>query len=79
MVVCPYCQQDYVWEVNIRDLPGPSYMCFECDTVWLVVQDLSDQKGRSFEDFMKHRGRTPDWEAITKIKRINGISGGHVR
>jgi hypothetical protein len=70
MVVCPYCEQDYVWEVSIRDLPGSFYMCLECDTVWLPSQDVKDGEGQNFEDFMTQRGRVADWKAITKIRRI---------
>ena len=69
MIVCPYCQQDYVWEVNIRDLPGPLYMCFECDTVWEAAQDIHDGKGQNFEDFMIQRGQVADWKAITKVRQ----------
>jgi uncharacterized Zn finger protein len=69
MIVCPYCQQDYVWEVTIRDLPGPLYMCLECDTVWEAAQDIHDGKGQNFEDFMIQRGQVADWKAITKVRQ----------
>ncbi len=42
MIACPYCQQDYVWEINIRELPGPLFMCLECNTVWLTSDGVSD-------------------------------------
>ena len=72
MVACPYCQQDYVWEVSINDLPGPLYMCLECDTVWVAPQDIHDGKGQNFEDFMAQQGRVADWKAITKVKQVAG-------
>jgi hypothetical protein len=71
MVACPYCQQDYVWEINIRELPGPLFMCLECDTVWVTSDEISDKKGQNFEDFMTQRGRTPDWKVVTKLRRAN--------
>jgi hypothetical protein len=72
MVRCPYCDQDYVWEVSVRDLPGPLYMCLECDTVWLTAGDISDREGQIFKNFMTQRGRPIDWKAITKIRQIDG-------
>jgi hypothetical protein len=71
MRACPYCQQDYVWEIGIRDLSGFFYMCFECDTVWTAPKDVVEGKGQYFEDFMVKQGRVPDWKAITKVKQIN--------
>jgi hypothetical protein len=74
MVVCPYCGQDYVWEVSIRDLSGPLFMCLECDTVWGGAQEVKDGKGQNFEDFMRQRRRVADWKAIAKIKQIGDDS-----
>jgi len=71
MIACPYCHQDYVWEVSISDLSGPFFMCFECDTVWPASGGISDQKGQNYSDFMAQRGRTPDWNTITKIRPAN--------
>lgn len=73
MVICPYCRQDCVWEVNIRDHQGSVYMCLECDTVWLASDEISDQKGLNYEDFMVQRGLNADWNAIAKIKPVNEI------
>jgi hypothetical protein len=70
MVICPYCRQDYVWEIGIHGLTGPLYMCLECDTVWEAPGDVSDSTGQNFEEFMVQRGRDADWKAISKIRRV---------
>ncbi len=75
MLACPYCDQDYVWEVAIQGISGIVYMCLECDTVWLNSRDIQDGKGQNFEDFMTQRGRVADWKAIAKVKWVRGRTG----
>jgi hypothetical protein len=70
MLACPYCQQDFIWEVSVRDVDGPLYMCAECDTVWSAFQDVRCGQGQIFEEFMAQRGLVADWKAITKIKQV---------
>jgi hypothetical protein len=47
MIPCPFCHQDYVWEVGIRALPGSLCMCFECDTVWSAAEEIDDRSGQN--------------------------------
>lgn len=41
-------------------------MCFECDSVWLEDQPVSDQAGATFDEHMQSLGRLPDWKGIEK-------------
>jgi hypothetical protein len=34
MLICPYCEQDDVWEVRLNDLERNAVICLECETVW---------------------------------------------
>lgn len=70
MFVCPYCQQDDVWEIEIRPLSRRAVMCFECDTVWDVAAEVHDDKGCSFEDFMTKQGMAPDWKLAEKLRKV---------
>ncbi len=45
-------------------------MCFECDSVWLESQLISDKAGTTFDKHMQSLGRTPNWEDIKKIEMI---------
>jgi hypothetical protein len=45
-------------------------MCFECDSVWLEAQPVSDQAGTTFDKHMRSLERTPDWKDIEKIEMI---------
>jgi hypothetical protein len=79
MTACPYCNQDYVWEVTIQGIDGIVCMCLECDTVWLHSHEIQDGKGQYFGDFMTQRGRVADWKAITKVKQVNSRTGDEGR
>jgi Zn-finger nucleic acid-binding protein len=68
MIVCPYCEQDYVWEVSIENIPGLFYMCLECDTVWMTTEEINNSTGCIFTNFMRNRGINPDWEDINQIR-----------
>ena len=46
-------------------------MCFECDSVWLDNQLVSDQAGTTFDKLMKSLGRIPDWKDIEKLELVD--------
>jgi hypothetical protein len=71
-VLCPYCEQDYVWDVQLPcDPPYRSCMCFECDSVWTEGQTVCDQQGGTFRALMETLGRTPNWGEIIRIGMMN--------
>jgi hypothetical protein len=45
-------------------------MCFECDSVWLEGQAVSDQADKTFDKHMRSLGRIPDWEDIERIDKL---------
>lgn len=71
MRICPFCQQDVVWRVRLRTIPEHRFaMCFECDSVWLDGQPVSDQAGTIFEFHAKSLARVPDWNDIERIEMV---------
>lgn len=69
--LCPFCEQDMVWEVKLDSVPSRRFkMCFECDSVWTADQSVSDQYGSRFDTLMKMWGLRPDWNAVERIKMV---------
>jgi hypothetical protein len=69
-LICPYCEQDDIWEVRLKDLDQDAVMCLECDTVWRAADDVAYGKGLNFEDFMAARGREPDWGGVLRLRKV---------
>jgi len=71
MKLCPFCEQDAVWLVRLKSSPEHRFtMCFECDSVWLEDQVVSDQAGTTFDKYTRELGREPDWKDIEKLQMI---------
>ena len=45
-------------------------MCFECDSVWLEDQPVSDLLGTVFDKHMQSLGVVPDWKNVEKLKLL---------
>lgn len=45
-------------------------MCFECDSVWLEDQPVSDQAGTTLDKYMQSLGYAPDWKDIERLKVV---------
>jgi hypothetical protein len=72
MKFCPFCHQDVVWFVRLKTLPEHGFlMCFECDSVWLKDQPVSDQAGTTFDKYMQSLGRIPNWKDIEKSEMVD--------
>jgi hypothetical protein len=75
-VLCPYCEQDMIWDVRLKSDPGRHFkMCFECDSVWTATQKISDQEGSRFDTLMKTWGLSPDWNNIERIQMAQSPMG----
>jgi len=70
MLVCPYCQQEDVWEVELRVPAHRAIMCLECDTVWHDVADVRNGVGRPFDEVMLGLGMVVEWDAIKKLRHL---------
>jgi hypothetical protein len=68
-LICPYCGQDHVWEILLKELDQQALMCAECDTVWLAPGDVLNGTGQNFEDFMAVRGRKADWGGVFILQK----------
>lgn len=70
MKLCPFCEQDIVWRVYLDAAPEHRFqMCFECDSVWLEGQLVSDKAATTFDRHMRSLSRIPDWKDIKKIEK----------
>ncbi|KMT54817.1 hypothetical protein ACR52_15195 [Pseudomonas fildesensis] len=71
MKLCPFCLQDVVWRVRLKTMPEHRFlMCFECDSVWLEDQPVSDLVGTVFDRHMQSLGLAPDWKDIEKLDSL---------
>lgn len=71
MTICPFCEQDVVRRVRLKSDQRVHFsMCFECDSVWLEGQAISDQAGTTFDKHMRSFSRVPDWEDIERIDKF---------
>jgi hypothetical protein len=71
MRLCPYCEQDAVWKVELVSDPACQFsMCFECDSVWRPDQPVSELQGSTFSTYMELLDRTPDWSNIRKLEMV---------
>lgn len=71
MKICPYCEQDAVWEVGLHTSANFKFaMCFECDSLWPQGEAISDETGTNFEDFMTSIGQPADWNKVERIAMI---------
>jgi hypothetical protein len=70
MVICPYCEQDDVWEVAIVGAADAAFMCLECDTVWATGERIEDGFGTVFHDFMPARNLPEDWSLVKKLRKL---------
>jgi len=69
--ILPFCEQDAVWNVRLKSSPTHRFaMCFECDSVWLENQTVSDKAGTTFDKYNRELGIEPDWENIEKLDMI---------
>lgn len=72
MKLCPYCEEDMVWRVRLKNAPQHRFlMCAECDSVWLEDQTVSDQAGTTFEKHVQSLGRVPDWKDIERLEALD--------
>ncbi len=67
-LICPYCGQDYIWWVLLKQINQQALMCSECDTVWTAPLGKLNETGRNFEDFMAARGQKADWREVVKLR-----------
>jgi hypothetical protein len=69
--ICPYCQEDAVWLVKLKSTPEHRFaMCFECDSVWMPDQAITNQDGTRFDVLMIKLGRNPDWSDLERIEQM---------
>lgn len=53
---CPYCGQGALYRIEIRKIGIESYICDECDTVWLRYEDVRNGLGTFADNLLKWLG-----------------------
>lgn len=73
-IICPYCEQDYVWQVDCDKFISSEKrkkICFECQTVWNENEDVSDKTGICIEHLIDHEKNK---FRIIKFERIRIVT-----
>jgi len=71
-LICPYCEQDWVWKVrHSNGAPLPfSYICFECDTTWENSPEDFNKTGLRIElRYPKDDLPKDIWNKLTKVEK----------
>jgi len=55
---CPYCGQGLLHKITIRAIKTNSYICDECETVWLRYENISSNTGNNVDELFKWIGPT---------------------
>ncbi len=61
-------QEHVVWRVRLKTSCERFSMCFECDSVWLDNQLVSEQAGTKFDKLMK--SRAGEWHRSGDRRRV---------
>ena len=80
-IICPYCEQDYVWQVDCGEFISPEKrqkICFECQTVWNDKEDVSDKTGIGIEHLIDHEKNKFQKIKFEKIRIITQEIGGTI-
>lgn len=69
MIVCPYCEQDYICYVSMRPFPHEILkVCFECSTIWESDENVGNDTGKGIKSFQKEIGVAFDWKKFSTKK-----------
>ena len=60
---CPFCGQGLLYRILIRRINLHSYICDECDTVWLRYEDVSNRSGAFANYLLEWMGADIDYLA----------------
>ena len=61
---CPYCMQGSIVKVKVRSDSSTVFICDECDTIWKEFESISDQTGKSFDQFANELSIKPLWDEL---------------
>lgn len=68
---CPYCGQGALLFVRFHRIPLTSYVCDECDIVWLHYEDIGDRFGLTAAylfSWMGTEGHDPEWDVLRRVE-----------
>lgn len=68
---CPYCGQGSLYRITIRKIRIVSYICDECDTVWLMYEDVGSGTGTFADNIIKWLGSNDmDYQAAFEYHEV---------
>jgi hypothetical protein len=67
---CPYCGQGLLNRITIRRINMESFICDECETVWLKYEQISDHSGTIADNLLNWMGAPYDYQAEFEYHEI---------
>jgi hypothetical protein len=66
---CTACNQGWIIHVRVIRSKKEAYVCDECESTWLSVQDIGTDRVLNFEGMMESEGVPGSWN---QVEIING-------
>ena len=65
---CPRCKQGVICRVHIQGLDAVTFLCDECDAMWLSQEDIGPTTFQDFSLFMQGRGFKGTWDELMLVE-----------
>ena len=69
-MACPHCDQGALYRVKFPIIGIDSFMCDECNIVWLRLEDVSSEFGTSLHVLFAWMGAKDERAAIELKERV---------
>lgn len=66
MIICPFCEQDYVVKEIVKKSGANIFICQECESVW--IDKIDDEHVTNFDDYMEKHNMKPYWSELQILK-----------
>jgi Zn-finger nucleic acid-binding protein len=67
-ILCPVCEQDYIFKARIKPTGEVVLVCPECFSVWLPETYLRFDTHEGYKSFMRKRGLDDKWDFIVPVE-----------
>ena len=68
-MLCPRCEQGEIWEVLLPTRDELSFLCDECDALWLDEREIAGYGFMDFGLYMRSNGFEGRWEELRARKK----------
>jgi predicted RNA-binding Zn-ribbon protein involved in translation (DUF1610 family) len=66
-MLCPRCQQDYIFKAKIKANEAFIFTCPECDATWFKIEEIGVAPFLDFATYMNSIGLAGMWEELEVI------------